>query len=894
MTLSNSDSEPSNEPPRKLPAVSHGSTQTNPTSIDDRTLRLFDKAQSVKEGATSILEVVSPFHVTFIPLTLLQTTAWPGKSASIAQELLNTIKDTPNLRNTLGRVALSSPDIQNDVQHVIKVLEDVWGRLASASSNYGVTKKGLFGSIKNNISWGENRSSKILRTCQEDVEKAWTPLHKRRFTEDRDVGPSWQIPQDTHPPSSEATIGVKAKHNPIGAEGTPAKHTGTPQDSIANRTPMEMSTSNPSNQNDAQPNSQIPPNTHALIFDATPAVEPQHTSIGAEGPPAEHTDTTQNSTANPPPRGTSTSSPKDQKGKRLVSAEVLSAAGKIFKAVDTVSGFIPVVGSYVGAAAKVGSAVVEMVQKMDENEQITKELETRVSKLSDLIGYFKEQSARTGGENVKAQIDELERFAVFIRFVAEVIGANFLSSEIADIQKQVGEWKSTGKLEKAWSATNHSDAFKAYEKTVDNSLAEMQILATFNITDLLGRINRLGKGYYGIQSTSSDNATCLDGTRVDILAGIGNWVDDWRKPESAKRVLWVRGMPGRGKSTIARSVANRWKDLAARATFHVRRGQDAINKQVICAIARQLAQSSLPEVASAILGSVQENHDIAGQQFKDQFETLLIKPLQSSKYPPRPILLIIDALDEFQETKDAVEIINLIHDCASELPANIKFLLTSRPEAKLLSTFRRFLKDWQQVDLDSLSETGLNPDIKLFVESEFSAMKKRREEEDPVSDNWPSSGDISEVVKMSQGLFQWARTAMIYIDAGSPELRLSELLELPSVGGGLDDLYFKILSKAFDSKKVHSGRRDLLSWVLGTLVVTPRPVTLEILAFLYADHATFKGQEEKKIVNFLRKDILGDLNSLIHIPDNASEPMRLLHTSIRDYLADKDKCPRQA
>lgn len=174
------------------------------------------------------------------------------------------------------------------------------------------------------------------------------------------------------------------------------------------------------------------------------------------------------------------------------SLKMLNAAGKIFTAVETVSGLIPIVGSFVGAAAKVGAAVVNMVQvrwssplcfapalnpasqKMEENEQITKDLEKRVSKLSDLIGYFKEQSVRTGGGDVIARINELEMFVALICLAVDTIAANFLSSEITDIQKQVEEWNS-GKLKKAWPATDHSDALKVYQKTVEDSLAEMKV-----------------------------------------------------------------------------------------------------------------------------------------------------------------------------------------------------------------------------------------------------------------------------------------------------------------------------------------------------------------------------------------------------------------------------------
>lgn len=53
---------------------------------------------------------------------------------------------------------------------------------------------------------------------------------------------------------------------------------------------------------------------------------------------------------------------------------------------------------------------------MDENEQVAKDVEKSVLKLSDLIEYSKVQSALIGGENLKARINEIERFAILYTF----------------------------------------------------------------------------------------------------------------------------------------------------------------------------------------------------------------------------------------------------------------------------------------------------------------------------------------------------------------------------------------------------------------------------------------------------------------------------------------------
>lgn len=86
--------------------------------------------------------------------------------------------------------------------------------------------------------------------------------------------------------------------------------------------------------------------------------------------------------------------------------ELLNGANKALKLAETVSGALPVVGSYVGVVAKVGLTIVEMVQvsalefetvcslsyvnvqAMDENDETAERLGARVCHLSDVLKMF--------------------------------------------------------------------------------------------------------------------------------------------------------------------------------------------------------------------------------------------------------------------------------------------------------------------------------------------------------------------------------------------------------------------------------------------------------------------------------------------------------------------------
>lgn len=394
-----------------------------------------------------------------------------------------------------------------------------------------------------------------------------------------------------------------------------------------------------------------------------------------------------------------------------------------------------------------------------------------------------------------------------------------------------------------------------------------------------GLLNSLGDGRYGAQGNAISDVLCFPRTRVETLDRIDNWI---RSSLPDNRVLWVCGMAGRGKSTIASTVAHSWEYRASCAIFHFRRGQSTLNTRFVCALARQLATSLVPEVKNAVLESVQQNQDIADQRLDTQFKTLLVAPLSKLNHQQHIVLLIVDALDECDSTKDALDFVRLIDQHSSSLPPTVRFLLTCRPEPSLVRALTS--ANWHMEDLDSSREV-VN-DLTMFIKQACQEIREGH----GLPEDWPSSNDIERLVDMAQGLFQWARTAITYINDGSPINRLRDLLKRSSNLHGLDELYHQILSKAFHKVALDRSREELLSWVIGTLVVVPYPISLEVIADLYRDHEIFEAEDQADFIRFLRGDVLADLNSLLLIPSSPIESVHLIHTSVRDLLVNEHRC----
>ncbi|KAG8992897.1 hypothetical protein FRB90_000873 [Tulasnella sp. 427] len=550
--------------------------------------------------------------------------------------------------------------------------------------------------------------------------------------------------------------------------------------------------------------------------------------------------------------------------------ETLVALRKAFKGLEIASSSIPVAGNFVGAAAKVGLAFVETVQKMDGNEDLAKDLGTQTTRLLTLLQQFNNKSEES--------------------FIADRM--NDLHGELRDILAEVNEWKAMGRFKKGFSARDHEETLKARQAGLQGILEQMQFLVSVDIQIMTAELRNnerqreiqrllgvLGNGKYGARGNTLEDAVCLPGTRLAILERVDNWIKD---TSSDSRVLWIRGMAGRGKSTIASTVVDNWSSRGSCALFHFRRGQTALNARVVCALARQLATTLSPGVKTAVLNAVRENQDIADKRLDKQFETLLVAPLATLSGHSNPVILVLDALDESEDGKEAIDLIDLLDRHSASLPPNVKFLLTSRPEGPLPNTLDS--RNWKKEDLDV--EADVSNDIELFVQWRLGRIRTSHR----LPENWPQSEEVIRLVEMSQGLFQWARTALGYVQNGSPTDRLRMLLKHPARWSGLDDLYHQILQKAFHNIELDQERTQLLHKVLGTIVVAPVPIQLEVLGEFFGDQEYFDGAKLSDVVQFLRNDLLSDLASLIFIPASSEEALVLMHASIADLLTNKTRC----
>src|SRR5258708_4711423 len=252
-----------------------------------------------------------------------------------------------------------------------------------------------------------------------------------------------------------------------------------------------------------------------------------------------------------------------------------------------------------------------------------------------------------------------------------------------------------------------------------------------------------GAGYDSGRSNAPDR--CFKGTRTAILKNIGDWLDRpiCESGSPIEPIYWINGIAGIGKSTIARTVAEdegRRKCLGA-SFFFSRQEKDLSDPRLfIPTIAHQLAQSS-PQVRLGVVQALQEDPDIVHKSSATQLQQLILNPLRNST-SPKPLLLVVDALDECDDAANAAaKLFKTIVARCTEAPS-LRLLVTSRPEIHIQSIFVGE-KTTGIVLHENVEQSIVSNDIRRYLRAEMS--KIPRELRVTLPPSWPPEKDLDQL-----------------------------------------------------------------------------------------------------------------------------------------------------
>ncbi|KZP28253.1 hypothetical protein FIBSPDRAFT_1039678 [Athelia psychrophila] len=369
----------------------------------------------------------------------------------------------------------------------------------------------------------------------------------------------------------------------------------------------------------------------------------------------------------------------------------------------------------------------------------------------------------------------------------------------------------------------------------------------------------------GYQSNGSRSG-CLEGTRGGIIAMIRNWKDQI----DAMPIGWLSGPAGFGKSAITQTVA----ELCARdgsliASFFFLRGAGGRSEfdRFITTISFQIA-IAIPETKAIIEKALQDDPTIHHQSIANQLQKLVLGPLASvaaAHSPTRPLIIVIDALDECNDKQAMHNFIGVLASAVSAGRLPLRWLLTSRRDEHINQAFAgdtaRATVTWL-----ALEDFDATIDIETLLKHHFSVIRKQNPRlMRGIALPWPSVEDSRALVQKAAGMLIFAATLVNFITDGKapPNQKLQSVLQLHA---GLDPLYAQVLGDVPDISCFRS--------VLTTLMLLREQPSVNTLA---------------ELLRLNVEDVLYALNfiqSIIHIPADDFTPVHLNHTSLRDFLVD--------
>jgi AAA ATPase domain len=394
----------------------------------------------------------------------------------------------------------------------------------------------------------------------------------------------------------------------------------------------------------------------------------------------------------------------------------------------------------------------------------------------------------------------------------------------------------------------------------------------------------LPRAHYASHDSGRKDAhlSCLHCTRVAVLDEIMLWLESGNG--EMPPVYWLSGLAGIGKSTIAKTVAERAEERGMLgASFFFSRGDKPLSDPLLVfpTIAFQLAHSDV-EFKWVIVDAVQEDMTLGTKTLLPQLRELIITPLLKVNPNQRPTLIILDALDECDE-KGAVEILRLLFSHGTRVPF-LRILVTSRPERHISSVFDETPNVAKRI-LHDIEDSVIEEDIRLYLRTELSKIPHNLGLR--MSPNWVSEDKINLLTEKSGKLFVYPATSIRFISDNrvrNPRRHLDLILSTriaQEVGATpytqLDNLYKGVIRNSLSD----SNRRDVIERfqvVIGSIVLLREPLPLRSLS-------QFVECEVEEIDRALYH-----LGSVIIPPSNKDDIPRIYHPSFRDFIMDASRC----
>ncbi|KAJ1329006.1 ankyrin repeat domain-containing protein 50 [Microdochium nivale] len=333
----------------------------------------------------------------------------------------------------------------------------------------------------------------------------------------------------------------------------------------------------------------------------------------------------------------------------------------------------------------------------------------------------------------------------------------------------------------------------------------------------------------------------------------------WRDPNDRYAhlgVLWIKGKPGAGKSTLMKHAFFRFQDIfndhLIVAHFFNARGStlEMTSLGLLRSIVYQLLQD---EELYSLFQDLLRHKKLSSPAAVDwQWRLSELQGFVRSvvtRPRSRPFLLLVDALDECDESqaRDMVEFLESLSVCAFQVGVPLHICLSSR--------------HYPSIRIDKVIEVVVETSQDHTVDIAKYISDKLRTRNDMIE---------SKIIERADGIFLWVVIVVAMLNKADDEGRVEVVQKtLDEVPNDLDKVFASILKNASNAGETLL----ILQWVL----LSTQPLEL---SELFA--AVFQGVAPPPI-DVIKRRITTSSRGLVEVR-KGSETVQFIHLSVKDFL----------